>query len=83
MAAAGFARLTDLVGDLLAADASVESKSDVALQVWALIHGFVGLKNHAVAELVDMRCWKERAMEAVEMLVDGIISRRVQSGSKA
>jgi len=83
VAAAGFARLTQLVGDLLVEDASVESKSDAALKVWALIHGFVGLKNHAVAELIDMRCWKERAMEAVEILVDGIISQRVQTDSKA
>lgn len=77
VAAAGFARLTEVVGGLIEADAS--GKRDVALQVWALIHGFVGLKNHAVGELVDMRCWKERALEAVVILVDGIISRAKQS----
>lgn len=75
VAAAGFARLTEVVGGLLAAGASASAKRDVALQVWALIHGFVGLKNHAVGELVDMRCWKERAMEAVVILVDGIVSQ--------
>lgn len=75
VAAAGFARLTELNGGLLATDATASAKRDVALQVWALIHGFVGLKNHAVGELVDMRCWKERAMEAVVLLVDGIVSQ--------
>lgn len=78
--AAGFERLTELVGGLLAADAAASAKRDVALQVWALIHGFVGLKNHAVAELVDMRCWKARAMEAVVILVDGIIKRAEAQG---
>ncbi|KAA0695845.1 TetR/AcrR family transcriptional regulator [Halopseudomonas laoshanensis] len=75
LAAAGFERLTEVVGGLLTADAPASARRNVALQVWALIHGFVGLKNHAVGELVDMRCWKERAMEAVEILVDGIIKR--------
>jgi AcrR family transcriptional regulator len=79
VAAAGFARLTEVVGGLLPEGASVRASTDVALQTWALIHGFVGLKRHAVAELIDMRCWKERAMEAVEMLVDGIISRGQQT----
>jgi AcrR family transcriptional regulator len=78
VAAAGFVRLTELVGNLLSADAAASEKRDAALQVWALIHGFVGLKNHAVAELVDMRCWKERAMEALVILVDGIIGRAEQ-----
>jgi len=79
LAAAGFARLSEVVGGLLPATAPASAKRDVALQTWALIHGFVGLKNHAVGELVDMRCWKERAMEAVEILVDGIISRGQQA----
>ncbi len=80
LAAAGFERLTEVVGGLLAADAAPSAKRSVALQVWALIHGFVGLKNHAVGELIDMRCWKERAMEAVEILVDGILGRAEQQG---
>ncbi|MEH6490632.1 TetR/AcrR family transcriptional regulator [Halopseudomonas sp.] len=83
VAAAGFARLTEVVGGLLPADAPTGARADVAVQTWALIHGFVGLKRHAVAELIDMGCWKERAMEAVEILVDGIISRWHQAGSPA
>jgi len=75
MGAKGFSILTEVVGGLLGADAAASARRDVALQVWALMHGFVGLKNHAVAELVDMRCWKERAMDAVVIQVDGIISR--------
>ncbi|WP_434702707.1 TetR/AcrR family transcriptional regulator [Pseudomonas sp. Z1-12] len=77
LAASGFTRLSEVVGGLLAADAPASAKRDAALQIWALIHGFVGLKNHAVVELVDMRGWEERAMEAVVILVDCIL-RQVQ-----
>jgi len=66
--------LTELVGTLLPTAATLARKHDAAIQVWSLIHGFVGLKNHAVAQLVDMSDWKTRAMQAVEILVDAIDS---------
>ncbi|MGI3129973.1 TetR/AcrR family transcriptional regulator [Halopseudomonas pachastrellae] len=70
----GFERLTELVAGMLPSDAGAAQQRTQALQIWALIHGFVGLKNHAVGELVDMRCWKERALDAVEILIDAIIA---------
>lgn len=78
----GFERLTELVAGMLPSDASAAQQRTQALQIWALIHGFVGLKNHAVGELVDMRCWKERALDAVEILIDAIIARQ-QAGRPA
>lgn len=78
----GFERLTELVAGMLPSDAGAAQQRTQALQIWALIHGFVGLKNHAVGELVDMRCWKERALDAVEILIDAIIARQ-QAGRPA
>lgn len=67
-----FNRLTELVGTLLPTTASLAEQHDAAIQVWSLIHGFVGLKNHAVAQLVDMSDWKARAIRTVEVLVDAL-----------
>ncbi|UJJ32272.1 TetR-like C-terminal domain-containing protein [Halopseudomonas maritima] len=78
----GFERLTELVAGMLPSDASAAQQRTQALQIWALIHGFVGLKSHAVGELVDMRCWKERTLDAVEMLIDAILARQ-QAGRPA
>jgi AcrR family transcriptional regulator len=69
-----FSRLTRLVGDLLPGSASKPQKQDAAIRVWSVIHGFVGLRNHAVAQLVDMSDWKKRAMDTVEALVDYIVA---------
>ncbi|MDI9243954.1 TetR/AcrR family transcriptional regulator [Marinobacter sp. CHS3-4] len=68
-----FEQLTELVGGLLPATASKSQKQDAAIRVWSLIHGFVSLRHHAVAQLVDMSDWKERTMKTAEMLVDDLI----------
>lgn len=68
-----FSGLTELVGRLLPQGADKSQKQDAAIRVWSLIHGFVSLRNHAVAQLVDMSDWKERTMKTAEMLVDDII----------
>lgn len=68
-----FSRLTNLVGLLLPPNADTPAKQDAAIKVWSLIHGFVSLRNHAVAQLVDMSDWKQRAMKTAERLVDDII----------
>jgi AcrR family transcriptional regulator len=78
---AAFERLTELVGTLLPGTASKPEKQDAAIRVWSVIHGFVSLRNHAVAQLVDMSDWKERTMKTAEMLVDDIIEASAAPGS--
>jgi len=70
--AQAFKVLNDLVAHLLPAAASKAKRHDAAMQVWSVVHGFVGLKHHAVAQLVDMRHWRARAMQVLEILVDAI-----------
>ncbi|MGQ0798976.1 MAG: TetR/AcrR family transcriptional regulator [Pseudomarimonas sp.] len=75
--AAAFKVLNDLVAHLLPASASKAKRHDAAMQVWSVVHGFVGLKHHAVAQLVDMRHWRARAMQVLEIVVDAIAEGRI------
>jgi AcrR family transcriptional regulator len=68
-----FEVLTDLVARLLPDTASKQARHDAAMQIWSVLHGFVGLRQHAVARLVDMRHWQNRALN----------TRRQHTGRKA
>ncbi len=70
--AAAYKVLKDLVGQLLPSDANKAARDDAAIQVWSVVHGFVGLHQHAVTELVDMRQWRTRAMRVLEVIVEAI-----------
>jgi len=67
-----FSGLIDLVGNVYPTLADDAARVRVALQVWALMHGSVSLKHHAVGELVDMHDWQPRALEAVTVFIDGL-----------
>jgi AcrR family transcriptional regulator len=69
-----FKGLTDLVANAYPALADDAARVRVALQVWALMHGSVSLKQHAVGELVGMGDWQSRALEAVAVFIDGLSS---------
>lgn len=68
-----FEKLTLGIAGLLPEDATQEVKQTAALQVWSLMHGAVSLRHHAVADLVDMRNWRENTLKAVTLLIDGIV----------
>lgn len=67
--ARAFERLTETVARALPRTASRAEQQDVAVQVWSLLHGSVVLRNHAVSQLVDMREWKSRAIDAVAAIL--------------
>ena len=68
-----FEKLTSGIAGLLPGDAAQGEKQIAALQVWSLMHGAVSLRHHGVAELVDMRDWRENTLKAVMLLIDGIV----------
>ncbi len=73
-----FASLTDLVAKVFPALPSQHSREQAAVRVWALLHGSVSLKHHAVAELVDMSDWKAQALAGVEIFIDGLDLEKTQ-----
>ena len=68
--AQAFATMARQVAKLLPADADRQWKQDAALDVWALLHGYVSLKQHHVSRIVDMDQWKAKALRALAVLVD-------------
>ena len=66
-----FGLLVDGVGSMLPADASYAARQREALHVWAIVHGYVGLKNHAVSQIIDSDEWNQLALAAVETHLDG------------
>lgn len=74
--ARAFATLTRLVGRLLPGSPALADKQDAAIQVWSVVHGFVGLRHHPVSQLADMRHWKQRALRALEELLDAVAAGR-------
>ncbi|MEM7547583.1 MAG: TetR/AcrR family transcriptional regulator [Pseudomonadota bacterium] len=64
-----------VVSALLPADAPLRRRQDVAMQIWAMVHGYVSLKHHAVSGLVDMSDWKSRALDGIAVLVDAIAAK--------
>lgn len=61
-----FSLLIDGAGRLLPEDASLPEKQKLALEIWAIVHGYVGLKNHQVSKAVSGVNWNDLAISALE-----------------
>ena len=70
-----FIHLTKIIGKLLPDNTSAEQKQEVALQIWSLVHGYVSLKQHAIADVIDVNRWEGFILDAVDLHVDAIIKR--------
>ena len=67
---AAFERLVSFTSIVLPPASSLAAKQKMALEVWALIHGFVSLRHHAVAEALPNIDWRALVLGAVEKLID-------------
>jgi|GEM_PF-209249 len=61
-----FGKLIELTSTLLPATASEARKRQNALEIWAIVHGFVCFQNHAVTQMIPNVDWKIAALSAVE-----------------
>ncbi len=64
-----FGRLLSFASILLPDDASAEMKQKKAIEVWAMLHGFVSLKRHSVVQLMPAMDWRAAIMESLEKLI--------------
>lgn len=67
-----FEVLTSLVARLLPDTATNQARHDAAVQIWSVVHGFVGLRQHAVSALVDMSHWQTRALNTIDLVIAAI-----------
>lgn len=68
-----FNRLTDLVMRAIPADLSGRKKREIALQLWALTHGYISLQDHEATDLIPMTAWRDLTINAVTLHLDALI----------
>lgn len=61
-----FKKLIELTSALLPETASDARKRQNALEIWAIVHGFVCFQNHAVTQMIPDVDWTISALAAVE-----------------
>lgn len=62
---AAFQELTELIAKLLPDDSSKDIQQAQAIRIWAIVHGYTSLSQHAVTQLVNMQEWKSQALDTV------------------
>lgn len=68
-----FNRLTDLVMRAIPADLSGPEKREIALQLWAMAHGYISLQEHEATDLIPMAAWRDLTIKAVTLHLDALI----------
>ncbi|MFK7977545.1 MAG: TetR/AcrR family transcriptional regulator [Halioglobus sp.] len=76
--AKAFGKLLLLAKTALPEVASDEEAQMAAMRTWSMLHGAVSLRQHAIAEFVQMQNWREEVLESVLMLFDGFVERSNQ-----
>ncbi len=62
-----FQALVSLTSRVLPVNASLREKQEFAVGIWALTHGFVGLRHNAINELLETRDWRAMVLKAIAM----------------
>lgn len=69
-----FSKLVRVAGSYLPEDASVTQRRQIALDIWAIVHGYVSISHHVVfADELDLD-WKTMALRVVGVQIDAIKS---------
>ena len=69
-----FSKLVRVAGSYLSEEASVTERRQIALDIWAIVHGYVSISHHVVfADELELD-WKTMALRVVEVQLDAIKS---------
>ena len=69
-----FAKLVRVAGSYLPDGATIEERRQIALDIWAIVHGYVSISHHVVfADELELD-WKTMALRVVEVQLDAIKS---------
>lgn len=70
-----FNQLTHLISLAIPAQISGREKRQNALELWALAHGYVSLREHEATDLIPNTAWRDLMMSAVTLHLDAIIAK--------
>ncbi|WP_352309174.1 TetR/AcrR family transcriptional regulator [Psychrobacter sp. W2-37-MNA-CIBAN-0211] len=67
-----FSKLVRVAGSYLPEDASMMERRQIALDIWAIVHGYVSISHHMVfTHDIDLD-WKTMALRVVEVQLDAV-----------
>ncbi|MBH0095526.1 TetR/AcrR family transcriptional regulator [Psychrobacter sp. NZS113] len=67
-----FAKLVRVAGSYLSEDASATERRQIALDIWAIVHGYVSISHHMVFTDDIKLDWKSMALRVVAVQLDAI-----------
>ncbi len=67
-----FMHTTKIIAGILPNDSTFEQKQQASLQIWSLIHGYIGLKQHAIADEIEPNLWEGLILAAVRLHLDAL-----------
>ena len=70
-----FNQLTHLVSRAIPIQLSGREKRQNTLELWALAHGYVSLREHEATDLIPNTAWRDLMMSAVTLHLDAIIAK--------
>ncbi|KHT60813.1 TetR family transcriptional regulator [Alteromonas macleodii] len=69
-----FNTFTTLTTTLIKKDFSTDDKQSMAMQLWALSHGYITLSQHNISNRLADSNWKERALQAIRLHVYALVA---------
>ena len=65
---------TTLTTTLIKKDLSTDDKQSMAMQLWALSHGYITLSQHNISNRLADSNWKDRALQAIRLHVYALVA---------
>ena len=69
-----FITLTKVVSAIIKKEIAVEERQDIAMQIWALCHGYISLNQHEIRNRINWVDWKARALNAIRLHVYALVA---------
>ncbi len=69
-----FITLTKVVSAIIKKEIAVEERQDIAMQIWALCHGYISLNQHEIRNRINWVDWKARALNAIRLNVYALVA---------
>ncbi|WOI37166.1 TetR family transcriptional regulator [Alteromonas sp. CI.11.F.A3] len=69
-----FITLTKVVAAIIKKEIAVEERQDMAMQIWALCHGYISLNQHEIRNRINWVDWKARALNAIRLHVYALVA---------
>jgi AcrR family transcriptional regulator len=69
-----FITLTKVVSAIIKKEIAVEERQDIAMQIWALCHGYISLNQHEIRNRINWADWKARALNAIRLHVYALVA---------